>query len=215
MKKLVFGLIATVLFMNFSIANPLIKGNLNEIVINLNNPKSISEDQNFIDLVLEMENFSLYIYEAIKDKNQIESVKNQLEELNNKSLDYNNQLIEIDKIFNSSVSERVVVNMNVFSLKWKQITSKYKYINNNELTDAYGLVVEKLIKENKINTSRRGWRYSLCIVAAGAGAVLCHAACDTTALATTAGLGIPACIALCGTLQVFASVQCYDNYGKN
>jgi hypothetical protein len=59
-----------------------------------------------------------------------------------------------------------------------------------------------------------GWRYNLCIVAAGAAAVLCHAGCDTTALATTAGLGIPACVWACTTLQVAASVQCYDTYCK-
>ncbi len=62
-------------------------------------------------------------------------------------------------------------------------------------------------------TNRSGWRYGLCIAAAVAGSVLCHAGCDTTALATTAGLGIPACVWACGTLQVMASVQCYDSYG--
>lgn len=57
-----------------------------------------------------------------------------------------------------------------------------------------------------------GWRFYVCSGAATAGAILCHAGCDTTALATTAGLGIPACVAICGTLQVWALVQCTDSY---
>lgn len=57
-----------------------------------------------------------------------------------------------------------------------------------------------------------GWRYSVCLGAVFASAVLCHAGCDTTALATTAGLGITVCVAACGALQVFGSVTCYDKY---
>lgn len=53
---------------------------------------------------------------------------------------------------------------------------------------------------------------SLCIVAPSATAVLCHAACDTTALATTAGLGIPACVLACGLVQVYMSVECMDKH---
>ena len=56
------------------------------------------------------------------------------------------------------------------------------------------------------------WRYYLCSGASTAGAILCHASCETTALATTAGLGIPACVVACGTLQAFAIVQCSDSY---
>lgn len=59
-----------------------------------------------------------------------------------------------------------------------------------------------------------GWRYYLCGAAATVGAILCHAACDGTALATTAGLGIPACVAACGTAQAYALVQCSDTYCK-
>ena len=60
-----------------------------------------------------------------------------------------------------------------------------------------------------------GWRYYLCAGAATAGAILCQGGCDTTALAFTAGFGIPACVVLCGTLQVAAIATCADNYCPN
>ena len=58
------------------------------------------------------------------------------------------------------------------------------------------------------------WRYYACSSAATAGAILCHAACETTALATTAGLGIPACVALCSAGQAWAIILCADTYCK-
>jgi len=57
-----------------------------------------------------------------------------------------------------------------------------------------------------------GWRYYLCASAATAGAILCHGTCESSAIATTAGLGIPACVALCSTLEIEAMVQCHDSY---
>jgi hypothetical protein len=56
------------------------------------------------------------------------------------------------------------------------------------------------------------WGYGVCIAGATAAAVLCHASCDTTALATTAGLGIPACVGLCATVQTAASLACYKTF---
>lgn len=49
---------------------------------------------------------------------------------------------------------------------------------------------------------RCSWRYYLCAAAATAGAILCHAACEPTALATTDGLGIYACLLSCCVFSI-------------
>lgn len=63
-----------------------------------------------------------------------------------------------------------------------------------------------------VEDSGCNWRYYVCMAAATAGAILCHAACDTTALALTAGAGIPACFLLCASLQTYAGIECGDKY---
>jgi len=118
--------------------------------------------------------------------------------------------------------------MATFKTSWKTISSTYETITPQMMEQEYGQVVAKLNKQvrlydyrffdknddtiNQLVVADCGWRYSLCIVAGGAAAVLCHAGCDTTALATTAGLGIPACVALCLTVQLAVSADCYADY---
>jgi len=53
-----------------------------------------------------------------------------------------------------------------------------------------------------------GWRYNLCSGAATAGSIACHGSCDIA----TVGLGIPACIEICGMMEVYALVVCADIY---
>jgi len=57
-----------------------------------------------------------------------------------------------------------------------------------------------------------GWRYYLCGAAATAAAIVCHARCDVSAIGLTAGIGIPACTALCLTVQAYGLVECTDKY---
>lgn len=210
MKKLVFGLVATVIFSFNSHAKSLNKFGNENYLANEKQVIPLNENKDFIDLVLETENFNNFLYETIK-KNSLEtdSITSQMTALLNQDLSYENQIIEINKIFKSDVSKELTSNIKLFSEKFENLSKEYDMRDEKLVKDAYGIVLVQLIENNML---ARGWRYNLCIVAAGAGAVLCHAACDTTALATTAGLGIPACVALCGTLQVAASVQCWDNY---
>ena len=56
------------------------------------------------------------------------------------------------------------------------------------------------------------WKYFGCSAASTAAAMLCHASCDATALATTAGFGIPACVIACGAVQAWLIVKCEDKY---
>lgn len=185
---------------------------LQEINRKANNSDELSNDPDFIKLVFEMDTFNNYLKEVISDNTLTSSnVQYSLNELQNKNLSYEVQLNQINSIFKTPISDRLVSHMNNFSVEWKTLSNKYYNLNEKVLSDSYIKVKEK----NVIYASKGGWRYNLCLSVAFAGAVLCHAGFDTTALATTAGLGIPACIALCGIIQVGLSADCYDNYNKN
>ncbi len=177
------------------------------------NSDELSNDPDFIKLVFEMDTFNNYLKEVISDNTLTSSnVQYSLNELQNKNLSYEVQLNQINSIFNTPISDRLVSHMNNFSVERKTLSNKYNNLNEKVLSDSYIKVKEK---EMNVNYASKGWRYKLCLSVAFAGAVLCHAGCNTTALATTAGLGIPACIALCGIIQVGLSADCYDNYNKN
>lgn len=176
------------------------------------NSDELSNDPDFIKLVFEIDDFNNYLKEVISDNTLTSSnVQNSLNELKNKNLSYEEQLNQINSIFKTPISDRLVSHMNNFSVDWKTLSNKYNNLNEKVLLDSYVKVKEKDVSYS----SKGGCRYNLCLGAAFAGAVLCHAGCDTTALATTAGFGIPACIALCGVIQVALSAECYDNYAKN
>jgi hypothetical protein len=179
----------------------------------------LSKDQSFIELVAEMNNYNDYLKDIIyKNSLSISDVQISLNELQNKKLSNESRLNEINSIFKSPISERLVSNIRVLSEKWSKLEKKYNNLNEKILTDAYVKIRQKKSSNvQKIMVAPPvvcGWRYDLCLAGSFATAVLCHAGCDTTALATTAGLGIPACVAACGILQVYTSVQCYDAYCK-
>jgi len=111
--------------------------------------------------------------------------------------------------------------MKMFNANWNVLKTEYKSITQELLEKECAEVLSNKfgkrkkysgIASSEMKASDCGWRYYLCAGAATAGAILCHGACETTAIVTTAGLGIPACILLCGTLQAFAFVQCGDSY---
>lgn len=221
MKKIVFGLVATFSFLNLlscSNDNNIEKENT------VNNRKSdsnifiqekLSNDSNFIELVVEMEKFKNYTKDIIeKNKLDINNVQLELNSLNAENFDYDTQIKRINFIFKTDISERYAEHYKIFNKNWIAIKNKYSNIEIKNLEEAYNTVLSKTDAGLSDLSGGCGWRYNLCIAAAGAGAVICHASCDTTALATTAGLGIPACVWACTTLQVAASVQCYDTYCK-
>ncbi len=183
-------------------------------------PKELSEDKTFISLTIDMRDFVNLLTETVKAKSlSIYSVHSQLLELKNQNKTSQEQLIKIDKIFKTTISNKINEHMLFFSENWQIIKNKYGPISQ-EILEKECLEVLKLDRGSKSNSNVSiktmvadcGWRFSVCVGAATAGAILCHAGCDTTALALTAGLGIPACVALCGTGQVMAGVACYDNY---
>lgn len=215
MKKIIFSLSVILLSVYFIIScskdeesekiQSTEESNLIKVKENINLHK-LSDNQNFINLVNEMNSFSNQISAIVKRNNlSINTVNSELNDLNSRNLDFDSQLDEINKIFKEDVTILYLNHHKIFNENWKKINELNINLTQEVLQDEFYIVMN--------GTNRSGWRYGLCIAAAAAGAVLCHAGCDTTALATTAGLGIPACVWACGTLQVMASVQCYDSYG--
>jgi phage tail tape-measure protein len=196
MKKLLFGLVA-MLMLSFT-----------------GNAQELSSDKNFEKLVIEMESFKSYVSDCISSNSlNINDVKSNLTNIQ-QGLTYEQNMSEVNKIFKKDVSERLKKHVSVYNEKMEILSQKYNMKDENLLKQSYEIAYNRSAGGGQLEADPCGWRFNLCIIAAGAGAVLCHAGCDTTALAATAGLGIPACVYLCGTLQVAASVQCHDTYCK-
>jgi hypothetical protein len=137
-------------------------------------------------------------------------VINQINTITDSNLSGDDTINELNKILNEDFSHKIRGNALVISSNWQILDSKFDNIDEELLDNAFSYYISE--KNQAIAKADCGWRFSLCVVAAGTGFILCHAGCDTTALALTAGLGIPACVAICGTLQVAASAQCYDSH---
>jgi hypothetical protein len=191
-------------------------------------PSKLNENKAYIKLTLETNSFLQYLSESAKTNslNLPDVIKN-LNIIKSKNLSFENQMIEIDRIYKSNVSTRLLKHMKIYSETWPEINKSYKNISleileteasevlydnlqSNAQNQIISYSVDKNIKANRANDC--GWRYSLCVGAATAGAILCHAGCETTALVATAGLGIPICVLACGTLQAYAGLECYEHY---
>lgn len=210
--KLFQKLIITLIF-----ALPLLQSCTEENQINerkVITPEILSKNKIFTIISEEMTDYSKFIKKTI-EKHKLSSAEliPRIDSIVNSNLSGNEQLIKLNELLNTDVSGRVKRNAEIISFNWKNLKTEYK-INEEILQKAFEI---KLTEDKEYNSKVQPcpWRYYLCLGAAYSGAVLCHAGCDTTALPATAGLGIPACVALCGSLQVFASVQCYDSYCAN
>ena len=103
---------------------------------------------------------------------------------------------------------------------WNNLKNRYGKIKEQDIRDASRFYFEQqklfAVSENKIRSNsikpnaknQCTWGYDLCIAGVTAGAILCHAGC----IGGTAGFGAPACVLLCGTMQVAAGAQCMKGY---
>jgi len=103
---------------------------------------------------------------------------------------------------------------------WNKLKNRYGKMNEQDIKDAsrFYFEQEKLfaVSENKIRSNNIKpnaknhctWGYDLCIAGVTAGAIICHSSC----IGGTAGFGAPACVLLCGTIQVAAGAQCMNSY---
>lgn len=183
----------------------------------------LNKDPDFITLTTEMNSFLGYLHqEASKNRFTQKIILDELTLLQNKNLSFEEQMNALDKLFKTTLSVKLREHMKVYTEIWPEITSRYGFIDQQILENECA----EVLQENRRNYTQKreasvgilfvdesaggdcGWRYSLCVAAATAGAILCDAACATTTLA------MPICVLACATLQTYAGVQCYDAYCK-
>jgi len=179
----------------------------------------LNEDETFITMVNETHDFLEFLASTIKanslSKNEVDS---KFSEMQSKNLTLEGQMKEIDLIFKAKVSSKLKSQIIATQKSFQEIKINYGKIEAATLNREVEKVMMKMVKKVENSNIRSlaavdcGWRYYGCSAAATAGAILCHGACEGTAIATTAGLGIFACVAACGTLQAWAIVECADRF---
>ena len=215
MKNNIFTLLITSLL----VALLMIGCEKQESKIEIKDQSFLNEDKNFIALVLETNEFLNFLAANIKAKNLVQSdfIK-QIEILKSDHLSFESQLIQIDLIFKAPVSGRLKQHMSIYKNNMAQILKEYGNLDNSILTKEIDEILVKILPNQIDNDSKSfsiagcSWKYFGCSAASTAAAMLCHASCDATALATTAGFGIPACVIACGAVQAWLIVECEDKY---
>ena len=190
-----------------------------ESKIEIKNQSLLNEDKNLIALVTETNEFLNFLASNIKAKNLVQSdfIK-QIEILKSDHLTFESQLIQIDLIFKAPVSSRLKQHMSFYINNMAQILKEYGNLDNSILAKEIDEILVKILPNQIDNDSKSfsiagcSWKYFGCSAASTAAAMLCHASCDATALATTAGFGIPACVIACGAVQAWLIVECEDKY---
>lgn len=215
MKNNIFTLLITSLL----VALLMIGCEKQESKIEIKDQSFLNEDKKFIALVLETNEFLNFLASNIKAKNLVQSdfIK-QIETLKLDHLSFESQLIQIDLIFKAPVSGRLKQHMSIYKNNMAQILKEYGNLDNSILTKEIDEILVKILPNQIDNDSKSfsiagcSWKYFGCSAASTAAAMLCHASCDATALATTAGFGIPACVIACGAVQAWLIVECEDKY---
>lgn len=211
--------IFTLLIISLIVALLMIGCEKQESKIEIKDQSFLNEDKNFIALVAETNEFLNFLATNIKAKNLVQSdfIK-QIETLKSDHLSYESQLIQIDLIFKAPVSGRLKQHMSIYKNNMAQILKEYGNLDNTILAKEIDEILVKILPNQIDNDSKSfsiagcSWKYFGCSAASTAAAMLCHASCDATALATTAGFGIPACVIACGAVQAWLIVECEDKY---
>ena len=211
--------IFTLLIISLLVALLMIGCEKQESKIEIKDQSFLNEDKKFIALVLETNEFLNFLASNIKAKNLVQSdfIK-QIETLKSDHLSFESQLIQIDLIFKAPVSGRLKQHMSIYKNNMAQILKEYGNLDNTILAKEIDEILVKILPNQIDNDSKSfsiagcSWKYFGCSAASTAAAMLCHASCDATALATTAGFGIPACVIACGAVQAWLIVECEDKY---
>lgn len=211
--------IFTLLIISLLVALLMIGCEKQESKIEIKDQSFLNEDKKFIALVAETNEFLNFLATNIKAKNLVQSdfIK-KIETLKSDHLTYESQLIQIDLIFKAPVSGRLKQHMSIYKNNMAQILKEYGNLDNTILAKEIDEILVKILPNQIDNDSKSfsiagcSWKYFGCSAASTAAAMLCHASCDATALATTAGFGIPACVIACGAVQAWLIVECEDKY---
>lgn len=185
----------------------------------LKDQSHLNDDKTLIALVTETNDYLNFLALNIKEKNlnRFDFI-NQIEKLKSENLTFENQMNQIDLIFEAPVSSRLKQHMSFYKNNMAQIVKEYGKVDNSILAKEIDEILVKAIP-NQIDYESKtfsiagcSWKYFGCSAASTAAAILCHASCDATALATTAGFGLPACVIACGVVQAWLIVECEEKY---
>ncbi|MDH7445716.1 hypothetical protein [Aquimarina sp. 2201CG14-23] len=167
---------------------------------------SLSDDKDFIALTIEMQNYASFL-EDVMNKNSlnVNELEKKLIQLQQEGLELDEQSKEIDKLFRYSVSVRTTAYTKAFSKRWNMIKERYGNIKQSNLESSFAKVLGTNTILSGGGSDGCNWRYYLCMGAAYAGTLICHAGCSL-------GIGGPACYTLCYIGVTYAWDLCDDLY---
>ena len=128
----------------------------------------LNEDENFIQLTIEMYDFSNYLLKIAEDNSlDLEEVQAQITALKEENLSAEEELNELQKIFKTDISGRFNEHVEKFNTLWPPLQERC-----NALTpEAFELEIEQVFRNAEIQSfGLCGWRYYGCMAAATAGA---------------------------------------------
>jgi hypothetical protein len=187
---------------------------------------ALASDSHFIEIIKQEKQLTHLITQlAIEKGLTIVELKNKLNELHDKDLNSANGDPLLNAYLGVKNCNTITSLSNTYRSHWDYLNKSYGYLTILQLDTAVKQVYEKqynmsvlnpsgsgtyatnaLIDINRVNDC--GWRYTLCMAAATAGGIICHVGC----IGGTAGLGTPACLIICGTIELAAGVACIDGF---
>jgi hypothetical protein len=212
-KYLIYGLLILVSFSIYAVSCKK-TGKTSELI----DPSLLSEDEDFVSLIVETNDFLGYLQQTIKQKKlSISDLQLKLNNISTNKLSEVDETNQIDELFQSAVFEKTKSHTKNFSDIWQRLKNKYGNISSADIEKETSEVFENKANFNKLKIpssfsslteSGCGGRYYLCMAGATAAGITCHAGC----VGGTAGLGAPLCVLLCGSLQVSLSLDCSDRF---
>lgn len=182
----------------------------------------ISKDSNFKKIIELEHSLSQQIENILIAKN---ITRNRLNYIFDSLKSNSKSVLDLNLKINEQISPGLYESLTIFEINyrknWSYLTKRYISISSVEINTATKKYYQT-IESNKIYLASKrrfsinnnyiakacGWSYGLCLAGATAGAILCHSSC----IGATAGFGAPACVLLCGTIQVAVGEECFRNY---
>ena len=189
------------------------------VVSNNFNTSKLNEDSSFVSLYHQELELSSFIKEIAQQKGiTLNDLKDKIANISNSNLNKSDQVDKLDSLMGSGTSEYIKSYSQKFTKNLNQLNANNKNYSLKDVDDACREIFYReamlRIKANEesmvIGTigDDCGLTYYLCIGGATAASILCHAGC----ISLTAGFGAPACVLLCGTMQVAAGAACITSY---
>lgn len=196
----------------------------NETIYNDNQTRTklLYSDPDFKVLIMqEMELKEKLNTIGLENKLSIKTLDSTINAIRNNSENKDELKYRLNTELSPKLFEFLVEFSNTNQQAWIHLNKKFSNLSAATINDACAKyfdqkTIMEINNENKITSNSLtiksnascGWGYNLCIAGTTAGAILCHAGC----VGATAGLGAPACVLLCGTIQIAAGAQCMTSY---